>query len=221
MLHLQSDEHDATTAYETFLRPPQRRPRTICVFGGAALGLDPRLRVAAESLGLAIAVTGLKLVYGGGSSGLMGAIAQVAAENGGDVIAIAPRFLVDRQDIGSDFGELIVTPCMHTRKRLMFDHADAFVALPGGIGTIDELAEVMTWSKLDQHCKPIVIANFEGFWTPWLALLNHLEGAGFLRAGTAGRCLVADKPEAVLPLIMGASHAIASFNVGKDAHLTH
>ena len=207
MLHPHSDEHDATTAYETFLTT-QQPPCTICVFGGAAPGLDPRLRLAAESLGLAIAVTGLKLVYGGGSSGLMGAIARSAAENGGHVIAIVPRFLADRHNIGPDFGQLILTPCMHTRKRLMFDYADAFVALPGGIGTIDELAEVMTWSKLDQHCKPIVIANFEGFWSPWLALLDHLEGAGFLRAGTVGRCLVADKPDAVLPLLMGARQPV-------------
>ena len=129
-------------------------------------------------------------------------------EHGGHVIAIAPRFLADRHNIGPDFGQLILTPCMHTRKRLMFDYADAFVALPGGIGTIDELAEAMTWSKLDHHCKPIVIANFEELRSPWLALLDHLEGAGFLRAGTVGRCLVADKPDAVLPLLMGARQPV-------------
>ena len=213
MLH--THEHNGTTAYETFVGLPRRGISSICVFGGALTGRDPRLRLAAEDLGLAIARAGLKLVYGGGSAGLMGAIARAAAENGGDVLAIAPRFLADRHNIGPDFGELILTPCMHTRKRLMFDHADAFVALPGGIGTIDELAEVMTWSKLDQHSKPIVVANFEGFWSPWLALLDHLDGAGFLRAGTASRCLVAETPDDVLPLLMGAPHPV------EDAHLQH
>jgi hypothetical protein len=189
--------------------------RSICVFGGASPGLDPRLALAVESLGQAIAASGLQLIYGGGTAGLMGMIACAAAGNGGDVIAITPRFLVESHKVRSDFGQVILTPCMHSRKRLMFDYADAFVALPGGIGTIDEMAEVMTWSKLDQHRKPIVVANFEGFWSPWLKLLDHLDGAGFLRAGSAGRCLVANTPDAILPLLTGEFHSIA------DGYVAH
>lgn len=175
----------------------------ICVFGGAKAGTDPRLAGMAQALGTVIGAAGIRLIYGGGSDGLMGAVAQAAARAGGEVIAIVPRFLTARMTMPAGIGQAIVVPDMHIRKRLMFDYAQAFIALPGGIGTIEELAEVMTWRKLDQHDKPILIANFHDFWSPWLALLAHLETGGFLSGHVSSACLVASTPAEVLPLLQG------------------
>ena len=196
-----SQDQEANLPLDDILYPMQIRIRTICVFGGARMGNDPRHAEAAAALGHAIGSAGIRLVYGGGSEGLMGTNATAAATRGSEVIAIAPHFLVERMTIPHRIAQTIAVPDMHMRKRLMFDYADAFVALPGGIGTIEELAEVMTWRKLGRHQKPIVIANFFGFWSPWLDLLNHLEDAGFLCGQILKACLVAESSEAILPML--------------------
>ncbi len=179
------------------------RPWTVCAFGGAGgrRGRDPRLAEAAVALGTAIADAGMRLVYGGGTDGLMGGIACAATRRGGEVVAIVPSFIAERLQLPRWLGQAILVPDMHMRKRLMFEYADAFVALPGGIGTIEELSEVMTLGKLDRHAKPILIANFEGFWTPWLALLAHMQAEGFLCASVLARCAVAERAEDVLALL--------------------
>ncbi|MER8692092.1 TIGR00730 family Rossman fold protein [Mesorhizobium opportunistum] len=163
--------------------------------------LRVRRRQAAAALGSCIGTAGIRLVYGGGSEGLMGAVAAAAAGAGGEVIAVVPQFLLERMRMPNGIAQIIAVPDMHMRKRLMFDYADAFVAMPGGIGTIEELAEVMTWRKLDRHQKPILIANFHDFWSPWLDLLDHLQEAGFLSGQVSTACLVADMPEAMLPML--------------------
>lgn len=194
-------DHETASPIKDVIYPMQARIRAVCVFGGASTGHDPRLGEAAEALGASIGAAGLRLIYGGGRDGLMGAIAGAAARAGSEVIAIAPRFLMDRMRMPAGLSHAIAVPDMHMRKRLMFDYADAFVALPGGIGTIEELAEVMTWRKLERHGKPILLANFHGFWSPWLGLLDHLEEAGFLSGHVSSACLVADAPEVVLPML--------------------
>jgi uncharacterized protein (TIGR00730 family) len=198
-MHIQVDRHNGTATQ--VVPRPITLPRTVCVFGGAQRGLDPRLGEAAGRLGAALARAEVALVYGGGATGLMGMVAQASALGGGHVIAIVPRFLAERIEPLHAHHQLIITPDMHVRKRMMFDYADAFVALPGGIGTIEEMAEVITWAKLGQHRKPLLLADFHGFWSPWLTLLGHLERAGFLNEAVLAGCLVADMPEAVLPLL--------------------
>jgi len=151
-----------------------------------------------------LARAGVRLVYGGGSIGLMGTIAREAIAGGGEVLGIIPGFLRDREVAMVDGGDLIVTNDMHERKRAMFEHSDAFVALPGGIGTLEETVEMMTWVQLGQHQKPIVLANVDGFWNPLTGLFVHIEKAGFLHAPPRGGSLyrVVDEIDSVLPTVM-------------------
>jgi len=136
---------------------------------------------------------------------LMGAVAHGAASAGGRVVAVVPDFIAARTAHLALPHEIVTVDGMHSRKRTMFERADAFVALPGGIGTIEELAEVITWYKLEQHQKPILIGNFGGFWTPLMALFEHLARTGFLRDDVLRDCLVADRPEAVVPMLLEAA----------------
>lgn len=181
--------------------PVQRRIGTICVFGGAMLGHDPHHAHCATVLGEAIAAAGIRLVYGGGCDGLMGQVAIAASEAGATVVAITPQFLIERMRMLSPGCQTISVPDLGVRKQLMFDYADAFVALPGGIGTVEELTEVMTLGKLERHCKPLVLANFKGFWSPLLGLFESMSQAGFMRSSNGCTHLVEASPEAILPLL--------------------
>jgi hypothetical protein len=182
-------------------RPLKSPLRSVCVYCGSGHGADPAFRDAAETLGLAIAKAGLSLVYGGGNVGLMGTVARAVLDGGGHVTGIIPEFLRQRELMIADAQELVVVPDMHTRKRLMFDRADAFVALPGGIGTLEELIEQMTWAQLGQHRKPILLADVGGFWQPLLGLLDHMRTAGFIRPGLDVHYLVAERIEDVIPML--------------------
>ena len=175
--------------------------RTICVYCGSADGRDPAFRVAASSLGRAMAEAGIGLVYGGGSHGLMGITARAVLDHGGHVTGIIPGFLRDRELMLTDTQEMVVVPDMHTRKRLMFERADAFVALPGGIGTLEELVEQMTWVQLQQHTKPVLIADIKGFWGPLLSLLDHMRENGFVRRDLPVSYLVAQRSEDIIPML--------------------
>jgi hypothetical protein len=182
-------------------RPLKSPLRSICVYCGSGHGADPAFRHAAEALGSAIARAGLSLVYGGGNVGLMGTVARAVLDGGGHVTGIIPDFLRQRELMIDDAQELVVVPDMHTRKRLMFERADAFVALPGGIGTLEELIEQMTWAQLGQHRKPILLADIGGFWRPLLGLLEHMREAGFIRPGLDVHYLVAERIEDVIPML--------------------
>ena len=181
------------------------RIRTICVYCGSSPGARPQHREAAERLGRLLAEAGVGLVYGGGDIGLMGAVARATLAAGGHVTGIIPQFLVDREVMLADVQELVVTVDMHERKRLMFERSDAFVALPGGIGTLEELVEQMTWAQLGRHDKPILIADIDGFWTPLIALLDHMKVEGFLRPGLEVPYLVANSVDEVLPTLERAA----------------
>ena len=178
--------------------------RSICVYCGSGHGGDPAFTDAAVALGAAIARAGIRLVYGGGNVGLMGTVARAALDHGGDVCGIIPEFLRQRELMIADAQELVVVPDMHTRKRLMFERADAFVALPGGVGTLEEVVEQMTWAQLGQHRKPILLANVLGFWDPLLSLLEHMKQTGFIRAGFEVNYLVADSVDAIVPRLREA-----------------
>lgn len=154
--------------------------KSICVYCGANSGNREGYGEAAETLGREMAAAGIQLIYGGASIGLMGAIAKAVLANGGVAIGIIPQFLKEREVMLMEVSELIVTSDMHERKRAMFDRADAFVALPGGIGTLEEVVEITTWAQLDQHQKPILIANIDGFWDPLVAQFERMDADGFL-----------------------------------------
>ena len=160
--------------------------RSICVYCGSNAGRDPAFAAATEAFGRAMASEGIRLVYGGGSIGLMGILARTVLAGGGEVTGIIPQFLKDREVMLGEADELIVTRDMHERKRIMFERSDAFVALPGGIGTLEEVVEMMTWAQLDQHAKPVLIANIGGFWDPLVDLFQRMTDAGFLHKAFLG-----------------------------------
>jgi uncharacterized protein (TIGR00730 family) len=154
---------------------------------------------AATSFGRVLAKDNIGLVYGGGSVGLMGALAEAVLDGGGRVTGVIPEFLVNREHMLLRVQERIVTRDMHERKRIMFERADAFVALPGGIGTLEELVEQLTWAQLGRHRKPILILNIEGFWDPLCALIDHMRRLDFIRADLSVRLLVVEKVDEILP----------------------
>lgn len=189
--------------------------RTICVYCGSGNGTDPLFAEAARRLGQLLAESGVGLVYGGGSLGLMGALAKSVLAHGGKVTGIIPEFLTQREQMLKGAQELIVTRDMHERKRIMFERADAFVALPGGIGTLEELVEQMTWAQLGRHRKPILIANIAGFWAPLRAMLDHMEARAFIRPGLTVNLLVADTVDEILPALEAAAPASPDAETAK------
>jgi len=176
----------------------------ICVYCGSANGTEPHFVKAAEEMGERIAAAGHGLVYGGGDNGLMGRVARATLASGGRVVGIIPDFLKRRESMLHEAQELVVVPDMHTRKRMMFERADAFVALPGGVGTLEELVEQLTWVQLGRHTKPVVIADIGGFWRPLLSLFAHMRASGFIRQEFELRYLVAERVADVLPMIESA-----------------
>lgn len=182
--------------------------RRICVYCGSGPGADPAFVAAARAFGKILAQNKIRLVYGGGSIGLMGTLATSVIDHGGEVTGIMPEFLKERELALQRVQELIVTPNLHQRKQLMFDHADAFVALPGGIGTLEELVEQLTWAQLGQHRKPILLANINGFWDPLRTLLDHMTELKFIRPGLSVRYIIADRVEDILPKIEEAARPV-------------
>ena len=189
---------------------------SICVYCGSSDGTDPAMLAAADALGSAMGAAGLALVYGGGNNGLMGAVARAVLSAGGRVTGIIPDFLRDKERMLDGAQEMIVVPDMHTRKRLMFERADAFVALPGGIGTLEELVEQMTWVQLDRHAKPVVIADIAGFWRPLLSLIAHMRQNGFIRPAAEVRYQVAETVPDIIPTIRATMERYARTGLSKS-----
>lgn len=185
--------------------PDMTTIKTVCVYCGSGPGTNPRFVEAAIAFGKTLAEDGIRLVYGGGSIGLMGAVAKSVLDHGGAVTGIIPEFLTARENALKHVQELIVTPDMHERKRLMFEHSDAFVALPGGIGTLEELVEQLTWQQLGRHTKPVLLANIEGFWEPLMALLAHMRETEFIRPSLQVDILKAERVEDILPRLRAAA----------------
>jgi uncharacterized protein (TIGR00730 family) len=153
---------------------------------------------AARSLGLAMADAGIGLVYGGGSLGLMGEVARSVLSAGGYVTGIIPEFLGTKERMLVGVNDLVVTRGMHDRKLTMFERSSGFVALPGGIGTLEELTEISTWAQLDQHAKPIIVCNVDNYWAPYLTLLQHMRQEKFIREGMEFKMDVVERPEDVV-----------------------
>jgi uncharacterized protein (TIGR00730 family) len=175
--------------------------RKICVYCGSGPGLDPAFVESARAFGAILAKNDIGLIFGGGSIGMMGAIAKSVLDHGGQVTGIIPEFLVAREHAMRGADNLIVTRDMHERKRKMFEMADAFVALPGGIGTLEEVVEQITWVQLGRHRKPILLANIKSFWDPLCALIEHMKKLEFIRADLNFDLLVADKVDDIMPLL--------------------
>ncbi|ALV29471.1 TIGR00730 family Rossman fold protein [Pannonibacter phragmitetus] len=178
--------------------------KSICVYCGSSFGHDATYLDAARSLGRLIGEAGLSLIYGGGSVGLMGAVAKSALDHGAQVTGIIPEFLEQREVMLHEVSDLIVTRDMHERKKLMFQKSDAFVALPGGIGTLEEVVEMMTWAQLGQHRKPVLLANINSFWSPLLELLDHMRNEAFIRPEQDVPYLVASDTASVIPMLQEA-----------------
>ncbi len=179
--------------------------QSICVYCGSQPGRDPAYLAAGRALGKSIAAHGLRLVYGGGTKGIMGAVAAGVLSNGGQVTGIIPEFLVDMEATRHSLGqldELIITKDMHERKHKMFERADAFVTLPGGIGTLEEIVEIMTWAQLGRHEKPMVFADIGGFWRPMLDLVSHMRDQGFIHRAHLVQPLVISDVDQIVPAIL-------------------
>lgn len=188
---------------------PMSTLKAICVYCGSGPGSNPKFVDSARALGRILAENNIRLVYGGGSIGLMGAIAESVIDHGGQVTGIIPDFLKARELMFRRAQEVIVTRDMHERKRLMFERADAFVALPGGVGTLEELVEQMTWAQLGRHKKPILMANIDRFWDPLCALLDHMRDMQFIRAGLTVAPIVVNAVEEILPAIRDATRHVS------------
>src|SRR5579871_3848470 len=179
--------------------------KTVCVYCGSGPGTNPHFIESAKAFGKELADHGIRLVYGGGSLGIMGAVASSVLDHGGQVTGIIPEFLTAKENMLKRVQDLIVTPDMHERKRLMFERSDAFVALPGGIGTLEELVEQLTWQQLGRHAKPVLLANIDGFWEPLLALIAHMRATQFIRPTLSVDILKAERVEDILPRLQAAA----------------
>jgi uncharacterized protein (TIGR00730 family) len=180
----------------------------VCVYCGSSPGTDPVFVETAQKFGKILAESGVRLIYGGGSIGLMGAIAEAVRDYGGEATGIIPEFMTRREQPRRLAQELIVTRDMHERKRTMFERADAFVALPGGIGTLEEVVEQLTWAQLGRHKKPILFANINGYWNPLLTLIAHMRDLEFMPGALRVNFLVADRVEDILPMLREAARGV-------------
>ncbi len=172
--------------------------KRVCIFCGSRPGALPEYATAARNCGKVLAARGLTLVYGGGNVGLMGVVADAALEAGGEVIGVIPRKLIEREVAHNGLSSLIAVGSMHERKQKMAELADAFVALPGGIGTMEELFEVFTWQQLGLHQKPVGLLNVSGFYDSLLGFLSHMRTHRFLKAEQFERLLVERELETLL-----------------------
>ncbi|MEX0408379.1 TIGR00730 family Rossman fold protein [Aquibium sp. LZ166] len=194
--------------------------RSVCVYCGSSPGRGEVYTEAGHTLGRAMAKAGLRLVYGGGTKGIMGAVAEGALSAGGGVTGIIPHFLISKERTAAELDrldELVTTDDMHERKHIMFERSDAFVALPGGIGTLEEIVEIMTWAQLGRHRKPIVFANVDGFWNPMITLLDHMREEGFVHTGHLVQPLIIDAVEDIVPGLIAAGRKTAAEAEGDEA----
>jgi uncharacterized protein (TIGR00730 family) len=181
--------------------------RRVCVFCGASSGRLPEYAEAARAFGAAAAARGLGIVYGGGRVGLMGAVADGALSAGGEAIGVIPQELVDRELAHPALTQLHIVGSLHERKALMADFSDAFVALPGGFGTLDELMEQLTWSQLGLHAKPVGLLDVEDYWRPLIAFARHATEEGFVREADLASIAVACEADALLDQLARLEHA--------------
>ncbi len=188
--------------------------KSVCVYCGSAFGNDDAYRTAARDLGQVLAGAGLRLVYGGGGVGLMGEVARAVHSAGGQVLGIMPQFLRTREILFDDVETRVVSN-MHERKMMMFEESDAFVVLPGGVGTLEEVVELLSWRRLDLHKKPIIFLNTNDFWAPFVTLIEHTQAAGFTPDTFSRTYVTVDTPAEVLPAIVDLRTVDANIDTRK------
>ena len=184
------------------MRRHSQRLESACVFCGSSDAADPEFLAAARALGKALADAGIKLVYGGGGVGLMGAVARAAHNAGGEVLGIIPTFLVGKER-ALETVEHVIVDNMHERKMLMFQRSDSFVILPGGIGTLEEVVELLSWRRLDLHAKPVVFYNPRGFWEPLFRLFQHTVDENLTPPEFMDAWVSVETVEAIIPALLG------------------
>jgi uncharacterized protein (TIGR00730 family) len=197
------------------------RPRldSVCVFCGSSEAADPQFLSAAAALGRALADAGLKLVYGGGGVGLMGATARGAHEAGGRVLGIIPDFLVGKERAYESV-EHVVVSSMHERKIMMFERSDSFVVLPGGIGTLEEIVELLSWRRLDLHAKPVVFYNPRGFWEPLFRLFQHTVDENLTPPEFMASWVSVSEVEDIVPVLLGEGVSVDAEDERRVAGLS-
>jgi uncharacterized protein (TIGR00730 family) len=178
--------------------------KSLCVYCGSSANVDEDFKTLAHDMGKILAENNIRLVYGGGKAGLMGIIADSVMIHGGEVIGIIPSHISDREIQHKSLTELHVVDSMHVRKQMMVDYSDAFLVLPGGVGTLDETCEIITWRQLGIHDKPIVIADIKGYWTPFIKMIDHIIGEGFMRPEDRGTFQVIEKLDDILETLKNA-----------------
>jgi uncharacterized protein (TIGR00730 family) len=194
-------------------------PFRVCVFCGSANGVGPACVQAAKDLGHNIAISGMGLVYGGATVGLMGVLADAALKDGAEVIGVMPDVLTDREIAHRGLTKLHIVRTMHERKALMAEHADAFIALPGGYGTLDEFIEIVTWKQLKIHQKPCILLNINGYFDGFLAFLDHAVQQGFIKPENRTLIQIAESVESALALAQQSRLQISEavcLNPGRD-----
>jgi uncharacterized protein (TIGR00730 family) len=177
--------------------------KSIAVYCGASFGADPKYADAARALAQVLVAHNIGLVYGGGNVGLMGTIADEVLRLGGEATGVIPRALVEREVGHTGLTRMFVVKDMHERKAMMADLSDGFIAMPGGMGTLEELFEMLTWSQLGIHAKPVGVLNVGGFYNGLVGFVGHLQGEGFVRAEHAGLMMVESTPEALVRRLQG------------------
>jgi uncharacterized protein (TIGR00730 family) len=208
--------------HTTFMSEAQPPIQKVCVYCGSGAGENPTFARAARDLGKRLAQAEIGLVYGGGDLGLMGLVARAVLKHNGHVTGIIPAFLSAREHMFTEVQELIVVDDMHQRKHLMFERSVAFVALPGGIGTLEEFVEQLTWTQLGRHEKPIVLANIDCFYDPLLDLFATMTRQGFIRSGFELKMTVAESVDAILPAIartLAATHTKPAAEAEAEAEI--
>ncbi len=178
--------------------------KSLCVYCGSSINVDEDFKTLAHDMGKILAENNIRLVYGGGKAGLMGIIADSVMTHGGEVTGIIPSHISDREIQHKGLTELHIVDSMHVRKQMMVDHSDAFLVLPGGVGTLDETCEIMTWRQLGIHDKPIVVADIKNYWTPFLTMIDHIIEKGFMRPDDKNVISVVKTLEEILPAIENA-----------------
>lgn len=175
--------------------------KAVCVFCGSRDGANPNFLAASETLGKQCADQDIRVVYGGASIGMMGAVARATMDAGGKVTGIVPKFLTEMEPQLDDLTEVILTSTMHERKIKMYERSDAFVIMPGGIGTLDETMEILTWRQLEVHAKPVIIANIDNYWAPFLSLLDHVIAEGYAGENIRDLYRTVSSVDEILPAI--------------------
>ncbi|TGK89425.1 TIGR00730 family Rossman fold protein [Leptospira bourretii] len=191
--------------------------KNIAVYCGSAPGFDPKFMTAAYELGESLATQNIGLVYGGASVGLMGAVANGCLSKNGSVTGVLPTFLKKKEIEHGGLGKLILVDTMHERKRVMFDLSDAFIVLPGGFGTMEEFFEIITWSQLGLHRKPVVLLNWNGFYNPLIQMFQTMVESGFLKKENMNLVLILDKTKDLLSHLQNYSPSTTEKWLSEDA----